>query len=113
MGCQQKLSLVVGLMPMVEYFMECSSNFLTDRSKVVHLVDPFCCLRFVFFFFFFFFFFCYTVLSIPCSLNVNCWERTDFLALLCFLFTLCFVTFPYGARVSCGAFTFIFEMVLQ
>ena len=28
----------------------------------------------------------YTVLSIPCSLVSTCWERADFLALLCVMF---------------------------
>ena len=44
----QKLSLVIGLKPMVEFFYGVLQNFLTDRSKVVHIVDPFCYLCFVF-----------------------------------------------------------------
>ena len=29
----------------------------------------------------------HTVLSVPCRLEVTCWERTDFLARLCMIFT--------------------------
>ena len=39
----------------------------------------------------------HTVLSVPCSLLVNCCERADILALLCVMFLCSFVTFPYGA----------------
>ena len=38
----------------------------------------------------------YIVLSVQCSLVVNCWERADLLALLCVMFPCDFVTFPYG-----------------
>ena len=38
----------------------------------------------------------YAVLSISCSLVITCWERADFLALLCIVFSCVFVTFPYG-----------------
>ena len=30
---------------------------------------------------------CRTVLSVPCSLVVTCWERADLLALLCVMFS--------------------------
>ena len=40
-------------------------------------------------------FVCHTVLSVPCSLVVSCWERADLLALLCVMFSCVFVTFPY------------------
>ena len=39
---------------------------------------------------------CHTVLSIPCSLVVTCWERTYISALLYVMFSSVFVTFPYG-----------------
>ena len=38
---------------------------------------------------------CYTVLSVPCSLVIACWETIDLLALLCVMFSCVFVTFPY------------------
>ena len=37
---------------------------------------------------------CHTVLSVPCSHVVTCWERTDLLYLLCVMFYLCFSHFP-------------------
>ena len=37
-----------------------------------------------------------SVLSIPCSLAVICWERADPLALLSMMFSCVYVTFPYG-----------------
>ena len=39
---------------------------------------------------------CRTVLSVPCSLMVTCWERADFLGLFCVIFYFVYVTFPYG-----------------
>ena len=36
----------------------------------------------------------YSVLSVSCSFEVTCWERADFLALLCEVFSCVFVTFP-------------------
>ena len=39
---------------------------------------------------------CYTVLSVPCSLVITCWERADLLTLLCVMFSCVFVTFPCG-----------------
>ena len=39
---------------------------------------------------------CYTVLSVPCSLVITCWEKADLLALLCVVFSYVFVSFPYG-----------------
>ena len=38
---------------------------------------------------------CHTVLSVPSSLVVTCWEIADLLALLCVMFSCVFVTFPY------------------
>ena len=38
---------------------------------------------------------CYAILSVPCSLVINCLERADLLAILCVMFS-CVVTFPYG-----------------
>ena len=38
----------------------------------------------------------YTVLPVPCSLVITCWERVDLLALLCVIFPCVFATFPYG-----------------
>ena len=53
-------------------------------------MDPFC------YFYLCFVFVCHTVLSVPCSLVVTCWERlTSWLSCMwCFLSV--FVTFPYG-----------------
>ena len=63
-----------------------SSNFLTDHSKVVLLlwILFIICAS------------CHTVLSVPCSLVVTCWEKADILGLLCVMFSCVFVTFPYG-----------------
>ena len=38
----------------------------------------------------------YTVLPVPCSVVVTCWERADLLAHLYVMFSCVFVTFPYG-----------------
>ena len=38
----------------------------------------------------------YAVLSVPCSLVITCWVKTDLLALLCVGCSSVFVTFPYG-----------------
>ena len=38
----------------------------------------------------------YTVLCVPCSLVITCWERVGLLAILCVMFSSYFVTFPYG-----------------
>ena len=38
----------------------------------------------------------HTVLSVPYSLVVTCWERADLLVLLCMMFSCVFVTSPYG-----------------
>ena len=48
---------------------------------------------------------CYTVLSVPCSLLINCWERADLLALVCNVF-LCFCHFAMwcpgsGVALNC------------
>ena len=52
------------------------------------LMDPYLlCVTLVFY---------YTVLSVPCSLVVTCWERADLLAILCGKFPCVVVTFPYG-----------------
>ena len=66
-----------------------SSNFLSDHSKVGLLYGSFLL-------FLSRVFLCHTVLSVPCSLVVTCWERADLLALLCVMFSCDFVTFPYG-----------------
>ena len=39
---------------------------------------------------------CHAVLSVHCSLVVNCWERADLLALLYRMFSCVFVTYLYG-----------------
>ena len=39
---------------------------------------------------------CHTVLSVPCSLSVTCWERDDHMALFFVMFSCVFATFPYG-----------------
>ena len=49
-------------------------------------MDPFCYFCFV----------PYTVLSVPCSLVVTCWERADLLVFLNVMFSCIFVTFPCG-----------------
>ena len=41
---------------------------------------------------------CHTVLSVPCSLAVTCWERADLLALLFVMFACVFFTFPHGTQ---------------
>ena len=41
-------------------------------------------------------FVCHTVLSVPCSLFVTCWERDERIALLFVMFSCVFVNFPYG-----------------
>ena len=38
----------------------------------------------------------YTVLFVPCSLEITCWERIDLLALLCAMIPCVFGIFPYG-----------------
>ena len=38
---------------------------------------------------------CYAVLSFPCNLVITPWDRTDFLFLLCVMFSCVFATFPY------------------
>ena len=40
-------------------------------------------------------FVCHTVLSVPCSRVVTCWDKADFLALSYVMFSCVFVTFPY------------------
>ena len=37
-----------------------------------------------------------SVMSVYCSLVVNCWEKADLLALLCVMFSFAFVCFPCG-----------------
>ena len=66
-----------------------SSNFFTDCSKEVLLLWNL--LSFVFHV-------CLnsTVLFVPCSLEITCWERMDLLALLCAMFPCVFGIFPYG-----------------
>ena len=68
-----------------------SSDCLTDRSNVLRLL-------------LIIFVICYlshTVLSVPCSLVVTCWERADLLAHLYVMFSCVFVTFPYGVLRHC------------
>ena len=38
----------------------------------------------------------YTVMSVPCSLVITCWEWADLLALVCVMFSCVFVTFHDG-----------------
>ena len=61
------------------------SSFLTDRSKTVLFGE-------IFLLFVFSVCVCYTVLSVSCSLVVNCWERADPLAILCEMLSCVFVT---------------------
>ena len=37
-----------------------------------------------------------SVMSVPCSLVVTCWEKADLLTLMYVMFSRAFVTFPYG-----------------
>ena len=46
-----------------------------------------------------FVFVCHSVLSVPCSLLVTCWESSDRLAPLYGMFSCVFVSFPYGVLV--------------
>ena len=39
----------------------------------------------------------YTVLFVPCSFVITCWEKADLLALSCVMIPCGFVTFPYAA----------------
>ena len=61
--------------------------FFIDRSKAVLFCGSF--LLFVFQV-------CHVFLSVPCSLVVTCWERTDLLALLCVMVYCDVVTFLCG-----------------
>ena len=63
-----------------------SNKSLTDRSNAVLLL---------WIFFFAICVSCHTVLFVPCSLLVTCWERTDLLAILYVMFFCVFVTVPY------------------
>ena len=51
-------------------------------------MDPFCYLCFLYVY--------HTVLSVPCSLAVTCWEGADLLALLYVMFSCIFVIFLFG-----------------
>ena len=57
-------------------------------------MDPLCylCLVFV----------CHTVLSVPCSLVVTCWERADLLALLYVMFLVFLSLSDIVSWVRCG-----------
>ena len=65
-----------------------SSNFLTDRFKLVLLLWILLSLLFVFVFI--------ILLSVSCSIEVACWERADLLAFLYAMFFCLFVIFQYG-----------------
>ena len=46
---------------------------------------------------------CYTVLSLPCSLDVTCWERAELLS-FCYMymmFLFVFAIFSYGVVIDC------------
>ena len=64
-------------------------SIFTDQPKVVLLL-------YILFCYLCFMFACNTVLFVPCSLVVTCWERADLLVLLYVLFSCVFVTFPYS-----------------
>ena len=70
-----------------------SSNFLTDCSKAVLLLWIFflICVRVCL---------CHTVLYVPSSLVVTCWEGAELLALVFVMFSYVFVTFLSGALVQ-------------
>ena len=53
----------------------------------------------------------HTVLFVPCSIVVLCWERADLLALLCMMFPYAFVVFPYDGLSLNIAQQFMKEMV--
>ena len=57
------------------------SNFLTNHSKAVLLLWSLFVIGVS----------CHTVLYVPSSLVVTCWERTDLLAFLCVMFSCFFV----------------------
>ena len=42
--------------------------------------------------------FCKTALSVSCCPVVTCWERADFLGLLCVMFICVYVAFAYGVQ---------------
>ena len=76
-----------GLVPL--YMLKPSSVLFTNRSNVV----LFCGSLLLFMFHVCLY---HTVLSVPCSLAVICWERADLFPLLSVMFPSAFVTFPYG-----------------
>ena len=55
------------------------SSVYTDRSKAVLLL-------WIFLLFMFHVYLYYTVLCVPCSLVITCWERADLSAILCVMF---------------------------
>ena len=44
----------------------------------------------------------YTIVSVPCSLVITCWERADLLALLCMMFPYVLSLSQMVSRVRCG-----------
>ena len=61
-----------------------SGVLFTDSSKAVFLLWIFF-LKFMFHVCLY-----YTVLSVPCSIVITCWERADLLVLLCVMFSCVF-----------------------
>ena len=66
-----------------------SSDCFSDRSKAVLLLWIFVSLLFHVCLY-------YTDLSVPRTIVITCWDRTDRLALLCVIFPWVFVTSLYG-----------------
>ena len=70
-----------------------TSNFRTDRSKVVLLLKILFVVCICLY---------HTVMSVYCSLEVTCWERADLLALL-FVMLSCVLSFSHTMSwVRCG-----------
>ena len=52
-------------------------------------------------------------MSVYCSLVATCWERADFLALLCVTFPGAFITFPFaGLGQACDLIVSIPDLCL-
>ena len=50
---------------------------------------------------------CFTILCVPCSLMITCWEWADLLALLCVMFTCVFCHFSIWCPASGMVLDFI------
>ena len=84
----------------LNWFKPSFDNF-ANRSKAVLFVDLFC-------YFLYHVYLCYTILSVPCSLVIPCWDKADLLPLLHDVFSCVFVTFPYGILGQFGTRTCLY-----